>query len=76
MKIVSHVHPHSAQLTDTVVSHREPFRYDKAMNACFSLWLGQKGNAEGSKIGPEQEIEGVQGVCAPGGMLHIVLASK
>ena len=71
-----HVYPHSAQLRDTVVPHREPLRNDGAMNGCLSLWLGQKSHAESPKVGPEKEVEGVKGVCAPCGMFHVVLPTK
>ena len=46
------------------------------MDACLSLWLGQEGHAECPKIGPEQEVEGVEGVRPSCSMLHIVLAPK
>ena len=46
------------------------------MDGCLSLWLGQESHAECPKIGPQQEVEGVESVCASSGMLHIVLAAK
>ena len=46
------------------------------MNGCLSLWLGQESHTECPKIGPQQEVEGVEGVCASSRMLHIFLPAK
>ena len=46
------------------------------MNGCLSLWLGQECHAEGPKVGPEQEVKGVDGVRPSCGMLQIVLVAK
>ena len=46
------------------------------MNGCLSLWLGQESHTEGPKVSPEQEVEGVEGVCPPCSMLYVVLATK
>ena len=43
------------------------------MDGCLGLWLGQEGHAEGSKIGPEKEVEGMEGVRPSCGMLHVFL---
>ena len=46
------------------------------MDGGLGLWLGQEGHAECSKISPEKEVEGVEGVRPSCSMLHIVLAAK
>ena len=68
--------PHGAQLGDTVVPNRETFRDDRAVNGCLSLWLGQECHTEGPKVGPEQEVERVEGVRPSCGMLHILFPTK
>ena len=75
-EVVPHMLPHSAKLGDAVASNREILRYDGTMNGCLSLWLGQECHAEGPKVGPEQEVEGVDGVRPSCSMLHVVLAAK
>ena len=64
------------KLGDTVASNREILRYDGTMNGCFSLWLRQECHAEGPKVGPEQEVKGVDGVRPSCSMLHVVLVAK
>ena len=68
--------PHGAQLGDTILSHREPFRDNGAMDGCLSLWLRQEGHAKCTKVGPKQEVEEVGGVRPPCGMFNIVIAAK
>ena len=46
------------------------------MDGHLSVWLGQEGHTECSKVGPEQEVERVEGVCASCGMLHIFWSTK
>ena len=46
------------------------------MNVFLCLRLSQKGHAEGPKVGPEQKIKGVEGICSPSGMLHVILPAK
>lgn len=58
------------------MSHRELLGDDGTMDGCLSFWLGQQCHAESPKVGPEQKVEGVKGVCAPCGMLHEVLLAK
>ena len=41
------------------------------MDGFLSVWLGQESHAEGPKVGPKEDVEGVEGVCASVGMLHI-----
>ena len=37
--------------------------------------MRQQGNTEGTKVGPEKEVEGVQCVCTTTGMFYVVLTS-
>ena len=38
--------------------------------------LCQQGHAEGTKVGPEQEVQGVECESAPAGMTQVILPAK
>ena len=56
--------------------HREPLRDDGAMDGPVCIWLCEEGHAECPKVGPQEEVEGVEGIGASSGMLHVVLPPK
>ena len=41
----------------------------------FCLRLGEQGYTEGGKVGPEEEVEGVEAKSAPGGMLNVAMVA-
>ena len=46
------------------------------MYLVIGIWLSEQSNAKGAEVGPEEEIEGVECVCAPTGVLHVVLTTE
>ena len=44
------------------------------MGVCFGL--RQQGHTEGTKVGPEQEVEGVESESTPAGVTQVVLPTK
>ena len=68
--------PNFPQLGDTVVANGQVVRDDGSMELLVSTRLGKECHTEGPKVGPQEEIEGVQGVGAPACMLQVVLATK
>jgi len=41
----------------------------------LGIRLSDKGHAKGSKVGPEEEVEGVEAKSAPGGMLNVAMVA-
>ena len=54
----------------------EPLRYHGSVNTLVRVWLGKQSEREGGKVSPEDEVERMEGVGAPTGMLLVVLSSK
>ena len=54
----------------------QPVGDDGSMELLVGIGLGKECHTEGPKVGPQEEIEGVQGVGAPACMLQVVLATK
>ena len=75
-KVVPHVLPDGPQLRDTIVSDRLPVRDDRAMDLGISIRLSQESHTEGTKVGPEKEIEGMESVCASASVLVVVLTTN
>ena len=54
----------------------QPLRYNVVMDTLVRVWLGEQGHTEGTEVGPEEEVERMEGVCASAGMLDVVLSAK
>ncbi len=71
-QVVSHMDPHGVQLWQTVVSEGLP-RWDHMIPELpLGVTLGKEGNAERSKVSPEQKVSGVKGDNTPIAMLQVV----
>ena len=46
------------------------------MELLLSIRLCEETNTEGPKVGPQEEVERVEGVSAPACMLQVVLTTK
>ena len=46
------------------------------MDVLVCIWLSQQGQAEGTEIGPEKEVEGMKCVSSSTSMLLVVLSPK
>ena len=42
------------------------------MDLSISIWQCEERHGEGSKVGPEDEVEGVESVCASSSMFEVV----
>ena len=58
------------------MANGQPVRDDGSMELLVGIGLGKECHTECPKVGPQEEIKGVQGVGAPACMLQIVLATK
>ena len=58
------------------MANGQPVRDDGPMELLVSIGLCEEGDTEGPKVGPQEEIEGVEGVGAPACMLQVVLTTK
>ena len=76
VQVIPYVQPDCPQLGDTVVANGKPVGDDGSMELLVGIGLGKECYTEGPKVGPQEEIEGVQGVGAPACMLQVVLATK
>ena len=45
------------------------------MNLFLAHGLGEQGHAESSKVGPEEQVKGMEGVGATGGMFDVIWTS-
>ena len=58
------------------MSYRLLLRDNRAMDLGVSIRLSQESHAEGTKVRPEKEIEGMEGVCASASVLIVVLTTN
>lgn len=58
------------------MSDRLPIGYDVAMNLRVCIGLSEQRHTERSKIGPEKEIQRMEGIGPSAGMLAIVLTTN
>ncbi len=75
-KVVSHVHPQRVELRHAVVPQGQPLGNYMTVDTLVGVRLSQQGHAEAAEVGPQEEVEGVQGVRASAGMLLVVLPAK
>ena len=55
---------------------RKPVRDNGAVNLPGCIRLSEKCDREGGKVGPEDEVEGMEAVGASAGVSEVVLATK
>ena len=58
------------------MANGQPVRDDGPMELLISIGLCEESHTEGPKVGPQEEVEGVEGVGAPACMLQVVLTTK
>ena len=54
------------------MTDRLPLRDKIAMDLGISIWQSEERHGKGSKVGPEEEVEGVESVCASSSMFVVV----
>ena len=58
------------------MANRKPVRDDSSLQLLVSIGLCEECHTKCPKVGPQEKVEGVEGIGAPACMLQIVLTTK